>query len=80
MGRHGGRVDGICSGDRMRRVNTDHGRLVARAKAALEFAAAILLAIFLVLVSSIVTVESEDLEPPTLTSTILVAILGLGDK
>lgn len=80
MGRHGGRVDGVCSGDRMRRVNTDRDRLVARAKAALEFAAAILLAIFLVLVSSIVTVESEDLEPPTLTSTILVAIFGLGDK
>lgn len=80
MGRNSGRVDGICSGDRMRRVNTDHGRLVESAKASLEFAAAILLAIFLVLVSSIVTVESEDLEQPTLTSTILVAIFGLGDK
>lgn len=80
MGRHGGRVDGICSGDRMRRVNIDHGRLVESAKESLEFAAAILLAIFLVLASSIVTVEPEDLEQPTLTSTILVAIFGLGDK
>ena len=80
MGRNSGRVDGICSGDRMRRVNTDHGRLVESAKASLEFAAAILLAIFLVLVSSIVTVEPENLEQPTLTSTILVAIFGLGDK